>query len=205
MRFEGAAMTLDHGSRRSLRKAVDVPAGVAARHAVGWRPDGLYFYVEVDDPAVFPSVATSGSLWCGDGPEIYVDSDGMIATPAYDDPGARQFVARAAQPPMGDVYVTNTLLGPWSGDFVVVPRAGGYALEAFVRAEDLGLGTWTLTEGGRVGFDLAINVSTEDGSMPDCGSRLGQFFLRMATSGTDACFHRPYCNATAFCAPVLVR
>ncbi len=190
--------------------ASPIPAGVAARYAVAWRPDGLYFYVEVDDPAVFPSVATSGMLWCADSAEIYVDSDGVVAAPpAYDDPGARQLIARAptgdTPETLGDRYLTTTLLGPWDGGFVSVTRPGGYALEAFVDAADLGLGAWTLAEGANVGVDVGVNVSTADGAAStDCGSRLGQYFLRVASSGTDGCNLRPYCNASAFCTPVLV-
>ncbi|MCC7537844.1 MAG: hypothetical protein IT379_16590 [Deltaproteobacteria bacterium] len=189
-----------------------IPAGTVARFAYAWRPDGIYAFVDVDDPRRTPA-ETRDEVWCGAGAEIHIDADGTYAAaPFYDDPGTRQFIATAptddTSPSMrGTVYWTDDgthVVGPWSRGFVVVPRPGGYSLEAFVAAADLALATWTLAPGGRVGIDLAINVAAERGEPSDCGHRLGQFFLKVHDETDSWCEGLPHCDVRAFCNPTLV-
>src|SRR5262249_4302906 len=115
-----------------------LPDTQRARYALAWRPNGLYFYVEVDDPLVLPA---PGGLdtWCGDGVELYADADGKFAAPlAYDDPGTIQLLAAApaeemSTPPPSDVrFHTRSKFsaGDWTRGHTVVRRDGGYALEA---------------------------------------------------------------------------
>lgn len=92
--------------------------------------------------------------------------------------------------------------------FGAFPRPGGYTIEAFVVAADLGLATWQPT--GMLGFDLEIDVSTPDGSAltgpSSCTTsnhRLGQLVVH-ATTPTGGCpFGTPECDVDAFCDPTL--
>lgn len=187
-----------------------LPSDNHARYAAAWRPDGLYVYVEVDDPLALPAVASDVDPWCGDGVELYVDSDGSYdSAPDYDDPGAIQLIATS---PAADAstalavdarYHTRSQqrIADWTATrHIMVLRDGGYALEAFVAAEDLDLSSWPLVSGATVGLDIAINVSVTDASQKvGCGHALGQYYLRLSRlpCSSDSC--RPYSNAAAFC------
>src|SRR5688572_16644291 len=192
----------------------DVPPGMGVTAAVAYRPDGVYFYVDVEDPTRDPAPPDALD-YCGDGVELYVDDDGVIqAPPAYDSPGTMQFIVAgpvdAATParrgqrftfpnaPSGD----STDLGDWSSDdFIAVPTPRGYAIEAFVRASDLDLDTWTLAPGGKIGWNMSFNVGGPQAPGIDaCTTRNQQFHFRLAVSG--ACTP-PYCNASALCTPTL--
>ena len=195
-----------------------LPADQRARYAVAWRPNGLYFYVEVDDPQRLPATALEGKPWCGDGVELYADADGRFtAPPAYDDPGTMQLLAAApAQltsferaPDVRFHTRSEEDVGEWNGTrHGTWPRADGYVLEGFVTAEELALPELNLSAGDHVGIDVAINVSvtgSDQTSQGDCGFRAGQYFLRVASEPctTETC--RPYKNVAAFCTPLLVR
>jgi hypothetical protein len=191
-----------------------MPADIHARYAAAWRPDGLYIYVEVDDPLLLPALASDTDPWCGDGVELFVDADGTyVSAPDYDYPGAIQLLATSpsrnasTQLAVDARYHTRSQLrvGNWSASrHTTVLRDDGYALEAFIAAADIDLTTWTLAPGGEVGFDIAINVSVADASQKvDCGYNLGQYYLRVSQlpCTTDDC--RPYSNAAAFCTALL--
>jgi hypothetical protein len=191
-----------------------MPSDNHARYAAAWRPDGLYFYVEVDDPLRLPALASDVDPWCGDGVELYADADGMFGSaPDYDDPGTIQLLAVApARDPSTPLavdarYHTRSALraGDWATSrHVMVPRAGGYALEAFIAAADLELSSWRLAAGGTVGFDIAINVSVAvENQQVDCGSYLGQYDLRVSRTPCTSENCRPSTNVAAFCAPLL--
>lgn len=171
---------------------------------------GLYFFVDVGDPDRFPSTQLS---WCGDGAELYVDSDGLYpAAPGFEPTGTRQLVARAptddATPRSdGDTWNDGIFVAAWANDFVVVPRAGGYYLEALIDAGELDLGQWSLSAGANVGFDLGVNLSRPDGAVipnSDCSQnrRLGQFFLRIDASNPTGGVE-PHNVPTAFCTATL--
>jgi hypothetical protein len=71
-------------------------------------------------------------------------------------------------------------------------------------AADLELSSWHLAAGGKVGLDIAINVSVASETQKvDCGHYLGQYFLRLSRlpCSTDSC--RPFSNVAAFCTPLL--
>jgi hypothetical protein len=194
----------------------DLPLGMRVDVALAYRPDGVYFYLAVDDPTLDPPPLDALD-YCGDGVELYVDDDGVIqAPPAYDSPGTMQFIvagpsdsatpARRGQRftfpniPSGD----STDLGDWtSDDFVAVATAGGYAVEAFVVASDLDLDAWTLAPGGKIGWNLSFNIGGPQAPGIDaCTTRSQQFHFRLASSGVCA---PPYCNASALCTPTLAR
>jgi hypothetical protein len=190
-----------------------LPSDQHARYAVAWRPNGLYFYVEVDDPLRFPA-GRARDPWCGDGVEIYADSDGVYPTvdAGYDDPGTIQLLAAApansanAARALDERYraPNQTAAGSWDGMHVMVAREGGFALEAFVTAGDLDLAAWALQAGAHVGFDVAINVSTDGAdNRNNCEQRLGQYFLHIVSDGCTAESCEPYTNANAFCTPEL--
>lgn len=191
-----------------------LPSDNEARYAVAWRPDGLYFYVEVDDMLRLPALASDVDPWCGDGVELYADADGVyVSAPDYDDPGAMQLLAvapaRDSSTPLAVDALYHTRNEQRAGDWstsrhITVARDNGYALEAFVAAADLELATWSLAAGAKVGFDIAINVSvTDESEKVACGYNLGQYYLRLsrAPCSNDNC--RPYSNAAAFCTAVL--
>jgi len=188
------------------------PAGNVASVAAGWWSGGLYIWVAVTDPERLPP-PTPNPTWCGDGVELYADHDGsVIAPPGYDEIGTRQLVMVApaddATPvTRGELFRQTALIGDWLGKFESYPREGGYVAEAIITAADLGLEAWPLEAGQRVGFDLAVNVSNTDATTeePNCptGTRLGQYFLRVDPADATACAGHPYCDAAAFCTPVL--
>jgi len=192
----------------------DLPPGMRVDVALAYRPDGVYFYLAVQDPSLDPPPLDALD-YCGDGVELYVDDDGTIqAPPAYDTPGTMQFIVagpvNATTPahrgqrftfpnvPSGD----STDLGDWtSDDFVAVATPGGYAVEAFVVASDLDLDTWTLAPGGKIGWNLSFNIGgPQPPGIDACTTRNQQYHFRLASSG--ACTS-PYCNASALCTPTL--
>jgi hypothetical protein len=178
-----------------------------ADYAIAWYSTGLYFFVAVHDPLVVPAAATDFA-WEGDAVELFADNDGFYtAAPAFDAQGTRQFVIAAPSGPgpstRGMVYLQGGgASNPWtSSEFVAMPSADGYVVEAFITASDLGLATWTLASQGHVGFDLAIDVSYPTATQTGVeGHRLGQYFFNLSSSGAK----EPYRNTGAFCNPSLV-
>jgi hypothetical protein len=182
-----------------------------AQYAAAWRPDGVYFFVQVHDPTLVPADPTEPA-WQGDAVEIYVDSDGVFAAPpAYDNPGTRQFVVSApsssqASVARGEIHYTgSTGTIAWtSTQFRAYATTDGYVVEAFVAGPDLGLSPLALAPGGRVGQDLSIDVSYPADRGPDAGgfgNRMGQYFLRVGAP--DAGAGLPPFDVRAFCTPTL--
>jgi len=184
-----------------------------AEYGLAWRPDGLYLYVRVRDPSLVPA-ETSRDVWQGDALEIYVDSDGVYtAPPAYDDPGTRQLVAGApasatSSSSRGKMYASGhpAVEGPWTSPrFRSFGRSDGYVVEAFIDAADLGLPTWSLAVGGKVGMNLSVDVSYPTDQGADAGgfgNRVGQYFLRLGTVNGGSVL--PPFDVRAFCTPSLV-
>jgi len=187
------------------------PPDASARYAVAWRPDGIYFFVQVTDPSYVPARASELS-WQGDAVELYLDSDGTYAAPpAYDNPGTRQFTVAGPPDAVSSVaraqvwYTGSVGTMDWASTrFRAFGMPGGYAVEAFVTGPDLGLGSLALAAGGLVGMDLSIDVSYPVDQGPDAGgfgNRLGQYFLRVAAP--DAGGGIPPFDPRAFCVPTL--
>ncbi len=188
------------------------PPDATAQYAVAWRPDGIYFFVQVHDPSLVPAEPTEFT-WQGDAVELFADSDGQYAAPpAYDTPGTAQFVIGA--PPdaqssvaSGEVWTNTPVDTVWtSTQFRAYGTADGYAVEAFITGPDLGLATLSLASGGQVGMDLSVDVSYPADQGPDAGAtgagnRLGQYFLDVASP--DAGGGLPPFDPRAFCVPVL--
>ena len=94
----------------------------------------------------------------------------------------------------------------WSSTaFRAYGRSDGYVIEAFIAAADLGLSTWKLAAGGKVGIDLSIDVSYSADQGADAGgfgNRVGQYFMRLGqVNGTSVL---PPFDVRAFCNPSLV-
>jgi hypothetical protein len=185
----------------------NVPSDIRATVAVAYRPNGVYFFVDVEDPTRDP--APLGTLdYCGDAVELFLDNDGVIqAPPDYDNPGTIQLVVAgpvdAVTPShRGQRFRHSTDLGAWtSSNFIAVPTARGYAVEAFAVASDLNLGAWTLAPGGKIGWNMSLNIGgPEDAGIDACTTRSQQIHLRLASSGDCT---PPYCNASALCTPTL--
>jgi hypothetical protein len=78
------------------------PAGNSASVAAAWRPDGIYVFIAAATPAAFPADPTS-PVYFGAGAEIFIDDDGMYASPpSYDNPGTVQVIATAPAAPWVD-------------------------------------------------------------------------------------------------------
>ena len=186
-----------------------VPAGHTLSFAAAWQPHGLYFYLQVVDPDRSPAEAST-EAWQGDGVEVYVDHDALSPDAGgFDDPGTRQLIFTAppddSQPgERADAYLppTGRVAAVAPADWSMTPTPTGYALEFSVSAADLGLSSWTLTPGARVGFDLAHNVSAPLGEAGVQGNRLGQYFLRVGPE-TEPAFY-PFQNSAVFCTPTLL-
>lgn len=196
--------------------AEPLPSDNHARYAAAWRPNGLYIYVEVDDPSLLPALSSQNNPWCGDGVELYADTDGSYPlAPNYDDPGAMQLIAAAPPNTPGTVLAEDALyhtktgrrIDKWTANHIAVKRANGYALEALITAAEIKLTTgWTLTAGSKVGFDIAVNVSASSATSSqkvDCGYGIGQYYLRVSQTPCtrDSC--RPHANPAAFCTATL--
>jgi hypothetical protein len=182
------------------------PAGNSASIAAAWRSNGLYVFVQVTTPVVI--AANSGDPpFYGSAAEIYVDSDGSFAGGAtYDNPGAIQLVAAAPQSGsttarVGEGYRNAAAQGAWAGtQFEAFITSGGFILEAFITAADLGLSSWSLSSGNHIGFDIAVDVSfTTTSTTGPQGHREGQYYLHVGGSSVGA----PYADPRSFCTPAL--
>ena len=101
----------------------------------------------------------------------------------------------------GEHYIVLSTGVIWdTGQFVAVPTPAGYDVEAFVVADDLGLGSWPLTAGDRVGFDLGHDVPVPPGEVSTSGNRDSQYFLRVDQDSTPIF---PFLNESAFCTATL--
>jgi hypothetical protein len=193
--------------------SANIPSGMDASLSLAHRPGGLYFFAEVADPTRDPAPA-GGLSYCGDSVELFVDDDGVIQNPpGYDIPGTMQLILVA---PADDVTperrgqrfvfpgtsTDSTDLGAWTSTrFIAVPTATGYAVEAFVVASDLDLPAWALAPGGKLGWDVSLNIGgPEQPGIDACTTRSQQVHFRLAPSG--ACV-APYCNASALCVTTL--
>jgi hypothetical protein len=184
-----------------------VPAGNSAKVATAWRPDGLYVYAEITCPQLI--VAGPGEYaWEGNGVELYVDNDGVFpSSPLYDDAGTTvQLVTEApdsgtSTSTTGEVWHNAVYGGPWtSPNFELYGTETGYVLEAFIVASDLNLTTWSLSSGGMVGFNIAINVAyASPTTTANNGHRLGQFFLYVGPPPAGY----PFNDVRSFCTPTL--
>jgi hypothetical protein len=193
--------------------STEVPAGIQVRVTLAHRPDGLYFFADVEDPTRDPA-PQDALTYCGDGLELFVDDDGMVQNPpGYDLPGTMQLIIAAPGDDMtparrGQRFVfpgtssDSTDLGDWaSGNFIAVPTTRGYAIEAFVVASDLDLATWALAPGAQIGWNMSLNIGgPQDPGIDACTTRSQQVHFHLASSGSCTA---PYCNASALCAPTL--
>lgn len=185
---------------------VAMPVDHVAKLALATRNDGLYVYVEVHGTARLPHPSGS-SIYCGDAVELYIDADATFdAAGAYDKPGTMQFIVAAPTAAGAGVdamrYVQGADHSAWlSTQVQTAVLSDGYAIEAFITAADLDLGSWTPSS--KLGFDLAIDVSAPSGTTGlKCGLQLGQYFMRVADMA-GSCNHEPWCNTLALCAPAL--
>lgn len=187
------------------------PSDVSMRFSAAWHESGLYFYIEVTDPDLVLADA-SDPLWYGDGVEIYVDHDGtMSAAPGfYDAPGTKQFVVQAPADDMNDstradMFIPEDIDRAWpSSQWIGTYASFGYVVEVLVVADDLDLSSWTLRAGDRVGIDLGHNVSHPTTQNGPWGSRLGQYFMRIADPAMGSVNDLPFWNSAVFCTPVLL-
>jgi hypothetical protein len=187
-----------------------VPPGHSMDFVVAWRPDGIYFFVQIQDPDRNPAEPTDRS-WMGDGVEIYIDSDGVFPpAPGYDDPGARQFTIAAPSDESTPSTRAQVWIAGYGGErwrtsqFAAVPTPQGYNVEAFVEAVDLSLASWESAAGDLVGFDLGHDVSVPPGEEGTSGNRDGQYFLRVQETTDDGLAPRPFENENAFCRATLL-
>lgn len=185
-----------------------VPANHVTSFAAAWRPDGIYFYVEVRGQV--PTPHPEGThISCGDAIELYVDGDGTVNEDgSYQKPGTMQFIIAAptSETPSA-IEIERFVEGESQGNLVsynfnTTMLSDGYKLEAFITAADIGL--WTWPSSNYVGIDIAIDVSgAPENPNLSCGLRLGQYFLRLNDTG-NSCKGEPWCDARAFCTPELV-
>lgn len=193
---------------RGWNGARAIPTGHETKVAAAVTDDGVYFYAEVRGQSPAPHPAGS-QIQCGDAFEVYVDADGVLdADGRYGSSGTSQLIVAAPAPSApGTIeaarFIEGNNQGAWSGGRVkTVSLTNGYAVEGYLNAEDLGLAGWTV--GSKVGIDFAVDVSAS-GSDLRCGAQLGQYFMRVNTSGSGDCDGYPWCDARAFCSAAVVR
>jgi Carbohydrate family 9 binding domain-like len=184
-----------------------VPANVMSSVAVAWRSDGLYVFVRVVDPDRF--LGSAAEPYCGDAVEFYVDANASYKKfPDYDDPGTRQFIIGA--PPdattiarTGTVYFMSVKRGAWtSPNFAAYPTQEGYVVEALLQAADLGLTTWSLAAGDRIGWNFGHDVSAPMiVTAGSCAQRQAEYFQHEVPAFP---LDHAYKNARSFCAPMLL-
>jgi len=190
---------------------------IQVAYAAAWSSQGLYVYVEVHGQRATPH-SNAEPVFCGDAIEIYVDSDAQgDDAGTYDPSGTMQFVVAAPLEettlPDAARFIQGRPAGPWISTLLrVKPLVDGYAVEAVVTASDLGLWQWAPAE--RLGFSLAIDVAgtaraataaapaVANEAPEPCSARLGQLFLKREDT-EDPCRGEPWCDARAFCTPVL--
>jgi hypothetical protein len=183
-----------------------IPAGAQAVIGAAWRPDGLYLFVSVSGvgPDRYPA-PSSEVAWCGDAIELFADHDGVFPNaPNYNDPGTIQLVAIAPATTdqvsnVGQMFRDGSVLGPWNGQFVSHSTDDGFTTEAFITASDLGLSSWSLSAGGNVGLDVAVDLGSP--SDPGGCGRLGQFSIQLPVYTPTGC--GAGCNVGEFCTPEL--
>jgi hypothetical protein len=166
-----------------VRQTGFVPrAGNSSRFAAAWFDTGIYFFIEVTDPDLYPPAASSPAYY-GDGAEFFVDHDGLFTSSStYDNPGTRHVIipspASKTEPgTRAELYLTNGFNANLAADhFASVPTATGYAIEVIVTTSDLGLASWPMSAGQKVGIDIGHNVSYADGQTGTNGYREGQYF-----------------------------
>lgn len=184
-----------------------LPAGVSMSYAAAWRPDGLYFFLDIVDPNYVPAPDTANE-WAGDGAEIYVDHDAVFAPPgSYDALGTNSFIFEAP-PVSGDLgiaagyYTPYARQGDFAGQWISQKTPSGYVVEAFIAASDLGMESWTISVESSLAFDLGHNVSfPEESTATSDFNRLGQYFLQVADPFTDVEADYPFYNSAVFCTP----
>jgi hypothetical protein len=178
--------------------------------AAGARPDGLYVYVEVhggEPPRPHPA---DSYIDCGDAIEIYVDADGVVDDHGtYGMAGTMQFIIAAPTPAAPATiealrFIGGENQGAWGSQQVrTTLLPDGYAVEVLITADDLELTAWA--PGGRIGFDIAIDVSAPEATPElSCGQQLGQYFMRMGPDEEEdagICHGKPWCDTRAFCTP----
>jgi hypothetical protein len=183
-----------------------IPSSVHATIGAAWRPDGVYVFVSVigAGPNRYPAPAAAPA-WCGDAIEVFVDQNAAYANPPqYDNPGTIQLVASAPpnanQPTRtGEMFRDTKAVGVWNGQFVSNATSDGFTTEAFVAAADLGLASWSLTAGGKVGLDVSIDLGSP--SEPATCPRLAQFTIQLPRGTPHGC--GPACDVIEFCTPAL--
>jgi hypothetical protein len=180
-----------------------MPSDHSTRIAAAWRSNGLYLYVEVEDPTIAPH--PSGAIYCGDAVELYVDADATLeAAGHYDNPGTMQFIVAApSESSPTDVEALRFVSGTqsdWTAAMLATAvHANGYAVEVFLTAADLNLGQWSPMT--RIGLDVALDVSGTSGA--DCGNKIGQYFMKVDTGADSPRAGEPWGNTLAFCTPAL--
>lgn len=186
-----------------------IPPNVSMAYAVAWRPDGLYFYAEVVDSDYNPAPDAEAE-WAGDGVELYVDHDAVFAAAGtYDDQGTYSFIVEGP-PDLGmsgagaGYYRPYTRQDDWAGQWISKSTDDGYVIEAFIDASDLGLSSWTISDGSQLAFDLGHNVSFPVGVTGPDVNRLGQYFLQAAEPLTSTESDYPFFNSSVFCTPEVV-
>lgn len=182
-----------------------------ASYTAAWTDQGVYLYVRVFVADRMPS-PTPTVFHCGDAVEMFLDSDAQfVSPPRYDEFGSRQFVFPAPERGQAStnkswVWESGVSRTSYRGAFATIATDDGYAVEALFNASDLNLNDWTLRQGSRVAFDVAIDLYGPSDS-GGC-TRRGQFALRGSPTPLYSELNSgdcvlPWCNVLAFCQPML--
>jgi hypothetical protein len=164
-----------------------------------------------DAPGTIQTIVTSPPLARPDASTAACpDASGDAATDASMDASTDALADASATGQRGERYRGAMDLGPWtSTQFGTFATPTGFVFEGFVAAADLGLTGWSLAAGGKVGFDVAVDVSFPTACTTGLeGHRAGQYFLHVPVISPDAAsdagpIQPPYVDVRSFCTPTL--
>ena len=156
------------------RSSGALEGGVGADFWLCWDRENLYLFAEVRDSTPARNSRKGKDLWQSDCIELFVGSEelGKGGPLLFSD---RQVLISAGRPE-GGIWIVNRPEQPAGARVVVTPNANGYALEAAIPWNALGI---TPESGRKLRFDIGL----DDG---DDGPRRLRQFMWSGKAGNSA-------------------
>lgn len=138
--------------------------GWEAEISLAWDDELLYIYADVDDPTPMKTGATDGSIWNGDGLELFVGPYKIEASGGILPRDTQLLIAATAEPASGNLGYR------WSNnrsDQPVIQRAvtataTGYTMEAAIGLADLNIDFTGSAANKEIRFDIGFDNGYQD-------------------------------------------